>query len=434
MPSSPDRRRPPLRARRLLAAVAVAVAILVAELAVRALMPRGALLSPTAIETFAARAAAERDMIQADDELGHAPVLGGRVYDEHGLLRAFPLRSGVAKQPGVARLLFLGDSVTRRASLVAPLAAFAAAVGDDREILNAGVESWNPIQEVAGYFRSQRQLAADHVVVSLHNNDLTESPVMCLRDGVLTLCNPGNFVPVDVAWYGRSILYQLYVHGRHVDRLRPEHYLCRADAVAQALVRLRDEVHGRGGTLTILVLPIFAAERDWQAHERASRERCLQIVQRLGVPHCDLQPACAELADSGLPGRVVPTDPFHPNDACGAALAFAAAEAVLGPAAVRAAPDRVLVPRGGAQSIEVAAGTAHANRAVAVWRCGEGPVPGARAGEPLARAVLDAAGRAALVVPAVARERGALQWTVATVIDGDAVRASARPVPRVAGD
>jgi hypothetical protein len=69
-----------------------------------------------------------------------------------------------------------------------------------------------------------------------------------------------------------------------------------------------------------------------------------------------------------------------------------------------------------------------------VWRCGEGPVPGARAGEPLARAGLDAAGRAALVVPAVARERGALQWTVATVIDGDAVRASARPVPRVAGD
>jgi 2,4-dienoyl-CoA reductase-like NADH-dependent reductase (Old Yellow Enzyme family) len=103
-------------------------------------------------------------------------------------------------------------------------------------------------------------------------------------------------------------------------------------------------------------------------------------------------------------------------------------------AAVRAAPDRVLVPRGGAQSIEVAAGTAHANRAVAVWRCGEGPVPGARAGEPLARAVLDAAGRAALVVPAVARERGALQWTVATVLAGDAVLASARPSPMVVGD
>jgi hypothetical protein len=69
-----------------------------------------------------------------------------------------------------------------------------------------------------------------------------------------------------------------------------------------------------------------------------------------------------------------------------------------------------------------------------VWRCGEGAVPGARAGEPLARAILDAAGRAALVVPAAAVERGALQWTVATVLAGDAVLASARPSPMVVGD
>ncbi|MFN9334296.1 MAG: hypothetical protein ACK6D1_17040, partial [Planctomycetota bacterium] len=245
-----------MRTRLLLAVVAIVAALLAAEAAVRALMPPGVLLSPTAIATFAARAASERDMIQADDELGHAPVLGGRVYDEHGLLRDGALRAGVGKHAGVPRLLFLGDSVTRRASLVAPLRAFAAASGADGELLNAGVESWNPVQEVAGYFRSQQQLGADHVVLSLHNNDLTETTVMCQRDGVLTLCNPGRFVPVDPAWYGRSILYQLYVHGRHENGVRPDRYLGRADDVERALARLRDEVVGRGARLTILVLPI----------------------------------------------------------------------------------------------------------------------------------------------------------------------------------
>jgi len=432
--SAPTGRRPSLRAKLLLIAGAVVGTVLLAEFAVRALMPPGRLLSPTAVAVFAARAEVERTMITADDELGHAPVLGGPVYDEHGLLRAFPLRAGVAKQPDVPRLLFLGDSVTRRASLVAPLRAFADASGQTVETLNAGVESWNPAQEVAGYFRSQRELAADHVVLSLHNNDLTESTVMCLRDGTLTLCNPGSLVPVDVAWYGRSILYQLYVHGRHMDRLRPEHYLCRADDVERALVRLRDEVQGRGGRLTVLVLPIFAAERDWQPHERRSRERCLQTVQRLGVASVDLQPACEALAGAGLPVRVVPTDPYHPNDACSAALACAAADAALGPASVRAVPDRVLVPRGGSQTLAIDAGPVHANRPVAVWSAGAAAVPAPRAGEPLARATLDGMGRAALVVPATAGARGALQWRVAAVLDGSGVVATARPTPLVVGD
>jgi hypothetical protein len=348
-------------------------------------------------------------------------------------LRAFPLRAGVAKQADTPRLLFLGDSVTRRASLVAPLRAFAASTGQACEVLNAGVESWNPAQEVAGYFRSQQALAADLVVVSLHNNDLTESTVMCLRDGALTLCNPGSFVPVDPAWYGRSILYQLYVHGRHTDRLRPEHYLFRADAVEAALLRLRDEVQGRGARLLVLVLPIFAAERDWQPHERRSRERCLQIVQRLGVPSVDLQPACEELAAQGLPVRVVPTDPYHPNDACSAALAAAAADAVLGAPALRAVPDRVVVPPGGPQRL-VVDGAARAKGRIEVWDCGASALPAARVGPPLVTAKRFAADEAVSVaVPAPTGASGSLHWRVVAVVDGDRVIATARPTPLVVG-
>jgi hypothetical protein len=425
----PERRRRGLRHKLLLAVATFTVTGLGAEFAVRLLMPAGRLLSPTAIDTFAARAEVERTMIRPDDELGHAPVLGGEWYDEFGLLRTFPPRSPRGERSDAPRWLFLGDSVTRRASLVTPLQAFARIEGHAAEILNAGVESWNPVQEVAGYFRSQRVLAADHVVLSLHNNDLTESTVMCLRDGVPTLCNPGSFVAVDPAWYRTSILYQLWVHGRHTDRLRPEHWLFRADDVERALAQLRDEVLGRGARLTILGLPIFAAERDWQPHERAARDRERAILQRLGLPCVDLQPACEELAAAGLPVREIATDPFHPNAACSALLAFAAADTVFGPSRVQVTVESHVIARANAPKLSLEAGPTAAGRTFTVVDLGDGAGPKAT-GQTVATGTLDANGRAVVTVPAPTAPPGTLLWHgVSVAMDGGS--RSGRPVPLV---
>ena len=300
-----------------------AFALLTAEFGVRFLMPAGRLLSPTAIDTFYERAQTESTMIAAHPLLGHAPVLGGEYYDRFGLLRGWRTRSGdMRKEPGVRRVLMLGDSVTRRATILEPLRAIWG--DDDVEVLNAGVESWNPIQEVASYQRLQRQLDADHVVLWLHNNDLTETTVACFDEGQLTLCNPGAFVPVDRAWYGRSILYQLYVHSRHTDRLNAEHYTFRVEQVEQALAALRDELRDRGVRLTIALLPIFSPQAEWQPHERRARQLELAMLDRLGLEWFDLQPALDELTAAGVPVRATPNDVFHPNDAAGAALARAA--------------------------------------------------------------------------------------------------------------
>ena len=58
--SSSNRRQLRVRTKIALAVVAFAGAVLVAEFAVRALMPAGRLLSPTAVEVFHARAEEER--------------------------------------------------------------------------------------------------------------------------------------------------------------------------------------------------------------------------------------------------------------------------------------------------------------------------------------------------------------------------------------
>lgn len=415
-------------------ALAVAVgATVCAEFVVRAAMPRGRLLSPTAIQEFRLRAEREASMIRPDQALGHAPVLGGPVYDEHGLLREWaPAGDGAAAPRGVRRVLFLGDSVTRRATLVRPLRALA---GDDVEFLNAGVESWNPIQEVEFYLRHQARLRPDHVVLSLHNNDLSESTVALLHDGEFTLCNPGRFVPVDPDWYRTSILYQLWVHTRHIDRLRPEHYTFRAAEVENALARLRDEVAGRGARLTVLVLPILAAAADWQPHERRARELALGMLSRLGVEWVDLQPACEELAASGVAVRVIPTDTFHPGDDCGAVLALAAAPRLFGEPAVRVRAEPRLVASGGGQRWTVDAGPAAAHAGMRVQgplrglpaAAGDGNAPTAHAGR------LDAHGTASVTLPVPADVRpGAIAWHRLLLDRGDGAWAVCGwPVPMV---
>lgn len=429
MTSAPTRKRIGWKTRTALLLGSLGGSVLLAEFGIRATMPAGRLLSPTAIETFAERAAREATMIQPDQELGHAPVLGGPWYDEYGVLRLSPRVDGDGPE---STFLFLGDSVTRRGSLVKPLAAMGD--GGKATFWNAGVESWNPTQEVAGYFRSQRSLKPQRIVLTLHNNDLTESTVACLEDGVLTLCNPGSFVPVDPAWYRRSILYELLVHFRHTDRLRPEHYTFREREVEAALARLRDDAASIGAQFSIVLLPIFAAPDAQQEHERRARELELAMLERLRVPFVDLQPVCDEIANAGLDVRVTPTDPYHPDDACGAMLASAAADLVLGKAALPTTALPRVVGAGATQSFAVDAGVARKGLRVALVACGRGPLPTRDDDEKkpgAATATLDANGRAVLALPCPeGAAHGDLLWHRAVVLAADdTIVARGRPQP-----
>ena len=429
MTPEPDRRPNRWTLRLALASASVGATFVVAEVAVRATMPEGRLLSPTAIDTFADRAAREATMIQADDELGHAPVLGGEWYDEHGVLRSSPRVDGDGPD---TTFLFLGDSVTRRGSLVTPLAALWD--GGKATFWNAGVESWNPTQEVAGYFRSQRAMQPQRIVLTLHNNDLTESTVACLKDGTLTLCNPGSFVPIDPAWYRRSILYELLVHFRHTDRLRPEHYTFREREVEAALARLRDDAASIGAQFSIVLLPIFAAPSAQQEHERRARELELAMLERLRVPFLDLQPVCDEISAAGLDVRVTPTDPYHPDDACGAMLAAAAADLLLGHAVLKTTALPRVTTKGSAQSFAIDAGASNQGLRVMVFPCGRGPNPTRNdwtTPTASASATLDANGRADLQLPCPTDSaHGDLLWHRAVVFTADnAIVARSRPQP-----
>ncbi len=430
-------RRLGLRGKLVLCAAFAAVSLLFAEAALRLLMPRGVLLSPTAIEVFAERAKVESEMLRADPEFGHVPVLDGKAYDRFGLLRGWGTRSGTADRgPDVTRFLFLGDSVTRRATVLEPLRELWR--GPAAEFLNAGVESWNPIQEIEGYFRHQQALQPDHVVLSLHHNDLSESTVALLHEGRFTLCNPGSLVDCSPTWYGRSMLYQLYVQARHTDRLRPKHYTFRAAEVEAALVRLRDDLRQRGKQLTILHLPVFSALAAAPEHERRSRTMQTEMLQRLGVAAIDLQPVVEEMVKFGLPVRATPTDVHHPDRLCGELMAQQAAATMFAAPSVGATATPRHVVAGSDQTIEIDAGPAAAGRRFVVLgsRSGMTPVttlPQGRVAlapdDHLLRTVaspvagtLDAAGRASCRLGTPAGAAGAVTFHVVAVYDAAGAR------------
>jgi len=444
--------RPSRRSRRLLlGGVAALVSLVLAEVVVRLVVPTTQWFTDRQLDYFEAQALSASSSLQPDEELGHVPVLDGHSYDALGLLRAEHPTPSVAKPPGTHRILFLGDSVTQRRRIVLALRALWG--GGAVEFLNAGVGGANPIQSVELYFRHQRPLAPDQVVLTLHNNDLTVTTT-CLRDanGTLRICNPHDLRTLNAGLYRWSAIYRLWFSVGYRDYMSDDHYLDLAAPVAAALRRLRDDLASRGARLDVLLLPILSPEADWGPHERAARERELEILGGLGIATVDLLPASEELGVAKVPMLETADDHWHPNDEGGAWFALAAVRAGLFPAAPEFATSAATtIDAGGTQRIAIDAGEACAGAAFVVLGSKRGlqpPVESFGVSFPLIqddymrttvesgapfRGELDAKGRATVELPAPARPDGAglLCWHVVSVAPKQGPRQLSRPVPMI---
>ena len=81
----------------------------------------------------------------------------------------------LSKSNGKKRLLFIGDSVTRRGHIVDALKDEYGSL--KYEYWNAGVESFNTVQEVRYYKHFNRGLRPDEVFLTFHLNDFGTTPV-----------------------------------------------------------------------------------------------------------------------------------------------------------------------------------------------------------------------------------------------------------------
>lgn len=254
-----------------------------------------------------------------DPEMGFRPVPGRGFTSKWGTLvgPGEPV-DGDVRRPGVVRLLFVGDSVTRRGRIVRALREL---YGEERyEWWNAGVESFATAQEVAFYEKFNASLRPDHVVLTFHPNDFQATPVAFVdAAGRLTVHAPK--VPLSETsrhLFLHSRLFRLGVAvaagaGRGGESTRRE--------VEAALERLAARTRRDGARLTVLVLPPLKAATGWTAGERANHEFVLAALDRLGIRRYDLSGAVEELVRRGVPLGETPDDLWHPGDETARAIA-----------------------------------------------------------------------------------------------------------------
>lgn len=261
--------------------------------------------------------AGEQTNFEPDPECGYIPVLGNETYDAYGCRvdrydqkgKRLPALDP-ADRHGKKRLLFLGDSVTRRERIQDALEK---AYGEAHyEYWNAGVESFNTMQELVFYRRVNSKLKPDQVILTFHNNDFQDTPLVFKKDGELQIHfmrRDGNHIN---PWlFSHSYLYR-WLTGLslgNLDRRRQR------QAVQEALVGFQETTRAEKVTFSVILLPILKPFAQWTNKEKWSRENALQLLQEQQIPTYDLFPDMEQALKEGVTLPESPGDTWHPSAA-----------------------------------------------------------------------------------------------------------------------
>src|SRR5262245_14135753 len=243
-----------------------------------------------------------------DPDFGFRPVFDNGHYTAFGTLaNDYPL----TKSNGKKRLLFIGDSVTRRGHIVNALKDEYGSLKYDN--WNAGVESFNTVQEVRYYKHFNRALRPDEVVLTFHLNDSETTPV-AFRDanGSLTAYAPTLQVQRINPWlFERSYFYRFWIG---LTTARKTERTAIINDVRSSLEELKLMVDADGARLTVVVLPILRPLGDWNAEYRENRSRILDILASLQLRYFDLLEPLNQALTDGVSTVEAGDDVFwHPS-------------------------------------------------------------------------------------------------------------------------
>lgn len=307
--------------------------LLCVEGILRLRQPGGTFGAGTELEAFREGGDRVRAAFELDPELGFRPVLGGRGYSRFGtLVNEYP----EVPPAGVTRILFVGDSVTARGKI---LDALRRAYGDERyQYWNAGVESFNTVQEVRYYLRYNRALRPDQVVLTFHLNDFETTPVAFVGgDGRLNVYAPAWPLRRPNRWlFEHSLAYRAWLG---LTNPGPRDRSSVVREVTDSLRTLRDTVGADGGRLSVVVLPLLKPLDQWSAEELGRRSAIASILRDLGIRGFDLVPPLEDALARNREVTESPDDVWHPNDAMAAGFAaFLHDRGLLTPDVVRRSP------------------------------------------------------------------------------------------------
>ena len=302
------------RAKKLLILLlSVGTSLFMAEMALRMLRPQATFGAGEQLPQML-NYREEDGRLTIDPEFGFRPTLGNRYYSRYGTL--IP---GYANEmrPDSTRLLFVGDSVTQRGRIVRALRAL---YGTEKfEYWNAGVGSFNTLQEVKFYRMYNSAIEPNHVILTFHPNDFETTPVAFYHEGWMVAYAPSQPLRGLSPWlFGRSHLYRLIVG---LSLSRGEGRAAIEGEVRASLRELRDRLERDGIAFSVIVHPYLLHSRTWSQDMKRRRALILEILTDLRIQHYDLLAVSDEAIREGVQVQESPGDSWHPSDAAAAHFA-----------------------------------------------------------------------------------------------------------------
>jgi hypothetical protein len=282
-------------------------ALIAAEFGLRFLSPR---LSQGGHQmNFAAGTLAS---FEPDPEAGYLPKLNSQEYDAFGCLHN---QYKLEKPAGVKRILFLGDSVTHRGRIINGLRKL---YGDKGyEYWNAGVESFNTLQELVLYRRHNAKIKPDQVILTFHNNDFMQTPIVYQKNGKMEIMSPLRDRRKMNMWlFDNSYFYRFWL-GMSWKEDNQE----KADEVRDNLADLQKLLADQKVDFRVVLLPLMKPSSEWYANEKWSREQSLKIFKELNLTFYDLLPTMEKAAANHENMVETAGDAWHPDDKMSAEFA-----------------------------------------------------------------------------------------------------------------
>lgn len=250
-----------------------------------------------------------------DPDFGFRPILGQSYYSLAGtIINSYSFQ----KRAGVNRILFVGDSVTEDGLIIEALRHL---YGDEHfEYWNAGVHSFNTVQEVEFYKRYNRYIKPDHIVLTFHNNDFETTPVAFFNEeNQLIVYTPNTSIKNVSPWFFKhSYLYRIIL-GVLLEKRKD--FGAIRNEIRESFGELKRLTAEDGARLTVLILPILNPYSIWTEEEKENHRAILKILEELGIRHFDLSPALERGLLDGIAAQRNKGDSWHPSGEISAGFA-----------------------------------------------------------------------------------------------------------------
>lgn len=290
----------------ILLVISVIVALGIGEIILRWRYPYAGFQAGTELPWMRKNSLDFTEIFTIDPEIGFHPILG-KTYTQYGTL---PNKYSLAKSPNVTRILFIGDSVTSRGRIVNALKQ---RYDDERfEYWNAGVESFNTVQEVQFYSKYNAEIEPDHVVLTFHLNDFETTPVAFFnQEKQFVVYAPHTPLrPINRKLFETSYIYRLFI-GLSLNQNKGKQAIIHE--MRASLRTLRDTLRQHNIQFSVLVLPLLKPYAEWGKDDKERRETILNILQTLDIRFFDLFPPCEHAIQSGVEVQETSGDTWHPN-------------------------------------------------------------------------------------------------------------------------